>query len=58
MAIPSYPKYTAASSDQRKPVMQFNDGSGWQTVPGMKINSVPFALEFLSSQKLHSNLFL
>jgi trimeric autotransporter adhesin len=40
------------STDRRKLVVQFNDGSGWQTVPAMDINSNPFALQAVSSQRL------
>jgi len=31
------------ATDNRQVVMQFNDGSGWQTLPQMAINAVPFA---------------
>lgn len=44
--------YTAASTDQRKLIMQFNDGSGWQSVPPMTVNSVPWAMEAYTAQKL------
>lgn len=46
--------YTASSSDSRKLIVQFNDGTGWQTVPSMEINSVPFALQANSAQNLGS----
>ena len=36
--------YTPTSSDGRKIVMQFNDGGGWQTLPAMMINAVPYAM--------------
>ena len=38
--------YTPGNFDQRKIVMQFNDGSavGWQTTPAIEINSVPYSL--------------
>lgn len=36
--------YTPVSSDNRKIVMQFNDGNGWQTLPAMAINAVPYAM--------------
>lgn len=36
--------YTPTSADNRKIVMQFNDGNGWQTLPAMAINSVPYAM--------------
>ncbi|MBC7421436.1 MAG: hypothetical protein H7328_11985, partial [Bdellovibrio sp.] len=43
--------------DNRRLVMQFNDGSGngWQTLPPMDINSVPFAMFAESSEKLGIN---
>jgi len=31
------------ATDNRQVVMQFNDGAGWQTLPQMAINAVPFA---------------
>lgn len=42
----------AGATDRRKLVVQFNDGSGWQTVPAMDINSNPFALQAVSAHKL------
>ena len=36
--------YTPQSNDDRKVVMQFNDGSGWQTLPAMAINAVPYSI--------------
>ena len=36
--------YNPALNDSRKIIMQFNDGSGWQTLPPMSINSVPYAM--------------
>ncbi|MCM2352908.1 MAG: hypothetical protein NDI63_04770 [Pseudobdellovibrio sp.] len=36
--------YIPGPNDIRKIVMQFNDGSGWQTLPAMTINSVPYAM--------------
>ena len=38
------PTYSPQSNDDRKVVMQFNDGSGWQTLPAMAINAVPYAI--------------
>jgi trimeric autotransporter adhesin len=35
--------YSPSGSQNRQIVMQFNDGSGWQTVPQMAINGVPYA---------------
>lgn len=36
--------YTPLSTDVRKVVMQFNDGAGWQTLPAMSINAVPYSI--------------
>ncbi len=36
--------FTATASSTRKIVMQFNDGNGWQTLPPMNINAVPYAM--------------
>ena len=36
--------YLPQANDNRKIVMQFNEGTGWQTLPSMTINSVPFAM--------------
>ena len=35
--------YTPLTTSTRKVVMQFNDGTGWQTVTPMQVNSVPYA---------------
>ena len=36
--------YNPGTNDTRKVVMQFNDGNGWQTLPAMTINAVPYAM--------------
>ncbi|MCM2354914.1 MAG: hypothetical protein NDI63_14935, partial [Pseudobdellovibrio sp.] len=36
--------YNPDPDDARKIVMQFNDGTGWQTLPAMTINAVPYAM--------------
>ena len=36
--------FSPVSTDIRKIVMQFNDGAGWQTLPAMSINAVPYAM--------------
>ncbi|WP_409480209.1 tail fiber domain-containing protein [Pseudobdellovibrio sp. HCB154] len=36
--------YSPAADDIRKIVMQFHDGNGWQTLPAMNINAVPYAM--------------
>ncbi len=38
------PDYSPLSFDVRKVVMQFNDGAGWQTLPAMSINAVPYSI--------------
>ncbi|MES2803660.1 MAG: hypothetical protein V4654_14305, partial [Bdellovibrionota bacterium] len=48
-AVPSFPCqspgiYNPGPTDTRKIVMQFHDGSGWQTLPAMTINAVPYAM--------------
>ncbi|WP_409478097.1 beta strand repeat-containing protein [Pseudobdellovibrio sp. HCB154] len=44
--------YSPGSSDIRKIVMQFNDGNGWQTLPAMNINAVPYAIYANDAMKL------
>ena len=46
------PSYSPSANDSRKIVMQFHDGSGWQTLPAMNINAVPYAMFANDSQKL------
>ena len=36
--------YNPLPNDTRRIVMQFNDGNGWQTLPAMTINAVPYAM--------------
>ena len=43
--------YTATSGASRQIVMQFNDGTGWQTVPAMQVTSVPYASYAYKSQQ-------
>ena len=43
--------YTATSGSSRQIVMQFNDGTGWQTVPAMQVTSVPYASYAYKSQQ-------
>ena len=42
--------YNPIATDNRKVVMQFNEGNGWQTLPAMAINSVPYAMYAAKSQ--------
>ena len=42
--------YNPIPTDNRKVVMQFNEGSGWQTLPAMPINSVPYAMYSAKAQ--------
>lgn len=56
-SVASFPCQTAgtvspAATDNRQVVMQFNDGSGWQTLPQMAINSVPYANYATRSENL------
>ena len=44
--------YSPLSNDTRKVVMQFHDGSGWQTLPAMNINAVPYAMYANNADKL------
>lgn len=46
------PTYSPAADDSRKIVMQFQDASGWQTLPAMNINAVPYAMYANDAQKL------
>ena len=45
--------YSPGASDVRKIVMQFHDGNGWQTLPAMDINAVPYAMYANDSLKLN-----
>ena len=36
--------YTPASNHARRVVMQFNEGVGWQTLPALRINAVPYSM--------------
>ncbi len=36
--------YNPGPNDTRRVVMQFNEGVGWQTLPAMTINSVPYSM--------------
>ena len=44
--------YNPAANDARKIVMQFHDGNGWQTLPAMSINAVPYAMYANDASKL------
>ncbi len=44
--------YGPDANDVRKIVMQFNDSNGWQTLPAMSINAVPYAMFATDAQKL------
>ena len=41
-----------AANDVRKIIMQFHDGSGWQTLPAMSINAVPYAMYATNAEQL------
>lgn len=47
--------YSPTVTDNRKIVMQFQDTSGWQTLPAMTINAVPYAM--YAGLADNSNLF-
>lgn len=47
--------YNPQANDIRRIAMQFNDGTGWQTLPSMTINAVPYAMYALKSD--NSTLF-
>ncbi len=47
------PAYIPAANDLRKIVMQFHDGLGWQTLPAMNINHVPYAMYAKNSTQLN-----
>ncbi|MBC7420181.1 MAG: tail fiber protein [Bdellovibrio sp.] len=51
------PTYAPGLTSNRRLVMQFNDGSpnGWQTLPPMDINSVPYAMFAETSEMLGTN---
>ncbi len=42
--------YNPTPTDARKIVMQFQDSSGWQTLPAMAINAVPYAMYAAKSE--------
>lgn len=42
--------YFPTSDDNRRLVVQFHDGSGWQTVPSLIIDAVPYAMFASKSQ--------
>ncbi len=46
------PAYSPLAADARKIVMQFHDGSGWQTLPAMNVNAVPYAMYANEAQKI------
>ena len=48
--------YSPGANDIRKIVMQFNDGSGWQTLPAMSINAVPYAMYANDAMTLQGKL--
>jgi len=45
--------YSPSATDIRKIVMQFHDGNGWQTLPAMSINAVPYAMYANEATKLN-----
>jgi len=58
-SAPSFPcqaggTYVPGPTDRRQIVMQFNDGSGWQTLPQLAINSVFYSNYAIRSENLGS----
>ncbi len=45
--------FSPVPTDNRKIVMQFNDGTGWQTLPAMAINAVPYAMYASNADDSH-----
>lgn len=50
MACQTSGAYNPLPTDNRKVVMQFHDGGGWQTLPAMAVNAVPYAMYATKSQ--------
>ena len=48
--------YSPGANDTRKIVMQFQDTMGWQTLPAMNINAVPYAMYAKSAQNLNGKI--
>ena len=48
--------YSPGQSDTRKIVMQFQDTAGWQTLPAMNINAVPYAMYANNSKFLNGKV--
>ncbi|MFN3454983.1 MAG: tail fiber domain-containing protein [Pseudobdellovibrio sp.] len=46
------PLYVPQVNHTRKIVMQFQDAHGWQTLPAMSVNAVPYAMYATEAQKL------
>ena len=44
--------YSPGADHTRKIIMQFHDGGGWQTLPAMSINAVPYAMYANDAQNL------
>jgi len=44
--------FSPTGTDNRQVVMQFNDGGGWQTIPQMAINAVPYSNYATRSENL------
>ena len=60
-STPSYPcqaggTYTPAATDNRRVIVQFNDGTGIQTLPPSDLSAVPYAMQSYNSQRLGNNL--
>ena len=48
--------YTPGANDNRRVIVQFNDGTGTQTLPPSELSAVPYSLQSYNSQRLGNNL--
>jgi hypothetical protein len=48
--------YVPAPNDNRRIIVQFNDGTGVQTLPPSDLTAVPFAMHSYNSQRLGNNM--
>jgi hypothetical protein len=48
--------YTPAATDNRRIIVQFNDGTGVQTLPPSDLSAVPYAMQSYNSQRLGNSL--
>ena len=48
--------YTPGANDNRRVIVQFNDGTGTQTLPPSELSAVPFSMQSYNSQRLGNSL--